>query len=986
MSICRVWISLSLIAVTSAVAYAAQADRVLSPVTGVGSMTLPGTVHRAAQARFDQGPADPALRFGSVMLLTNPTLAQQRALNQLLAEQQDPSSPNYHRWLTPEQWADRFGLSQNDIQKITTWLKSQGFTVEYVARGRNWVSFSGTAIQIESAFGTAIHSFNVNGEMHVANAIPVKIPAGLSGIVTGIHGLNDFYLKPRARIRPNYFDSASGSQFVSPTDIATIYDITPLYTAGNDGTGQKVAIAGQTDIYLADIADFRSDFGLSAISCTANTSGVITACNDPHFKYVVPSGAGTDPQSPLSGDLGEADLDIEMSSAVARGAQIIYVNAPANASGVGAGVWGAWYAAVDGNIAPVISLSYGLCEFGDNDVLDSNGNDLADETELKKANSQGITFVNSSGDSGAAECDPTQSGWTPPDPNGSSATQGIAISYPASSPEVTGVGGTATPLADFGSPFWQTSNTNNGSATEYVPEQAWNDDNEIAQFCAQSSQSANKFCLQGGATKVTGWVAITSAKIAQQDLALLGDGISSTGGGASNCAKQTADNSACVSGFAKPSWQTVTVSGQSSVRFSPDISFLASPNFPGYIFCTQLSELGVNTGTPTSSCASGIASALSNNSVIGGTSASAPLFAGIVALLNQYLNGALGNVNPKLYALATTPANGAFHTVISGDNLVYCTPNDPGNPQPSTLWCPASGVLGFDVSNADTVTGFNLVTGLGSADVGNLATAWAASRTPSSVSLSAPANAFQGQSVTLTATVTPSTATGNVTFMNGSATLGSAALSAGTASLSTSSLPVAANSITASYAGSPTVGKSASTASTVTVTVPFTISPAATSANISQGSNYDLTVNVTELANPPVTITFTCNDPAEASTCTPPPNTNATGQVTFHITTSLPTAKLQPPIRHEQRIFFAALLPGLLGVFFTVGAGKRRITHLLGLLLVLGVSTLWMASCGGNGGGGTTGNPGTPKGAYTITVSGSSGGSTSNSTFVLNVQ
>jgi len=135
-----------------------------------------------------------------------------------------------------------------------------------------------------------------------------------------------------------------------------------------------------------------------------------------------------------------------------------------------------------------------------------------------------------------------------------------------------------------------------------------------------------------------------------------------------------------------------------------------------------------------------------------------------------------------------------------------------------------------------------------------------------------------------------------------------------------------------------------------------------------------------------VTITFTCNDPAEASTCTPPPNTNATGQVTFHITTSLPTAKLQPPIRHEQRIFFAALLPGLLGVFFTVGAGKRRITHLLGLLLVLGVSTLWMASCGGNGGGGTTGNPGTPKGAYTITVSGSSGGSTSNSTFVLNVQ
>ena len=429
---------------------AVTADRVTHPLSGGPTVALKGNVHRNALPEYDAGPVDPAMRFGSITLLTVPTAQQEKALSKLIADQQNPKSPQYHKWLTPEQWADQFGLSRDDIQKITSWLKGQGFAIQYVARGRSYVVVSGSAAQVARTFGTQLHRYNVKGEMHVANATAPKIPAALAGIVTGIRGLNDFHLRPRAKARPKYYSSALGAQFIAPGDLATIYDINALYNGSTviDGTGQKLAVIGQTDIYLADISDFRTGFGLPAISCSGTTgSGVITSCSDPHFSYVVADGL-KDPGTTLSGDLSEADLDIELSTAVARGAQIVFVNAPATFNGnnlVSGGVWEAWYYAVDQNLAPVISLSYGTCEFGDNNVLTSSGADGADEVELKKASSEGITFVNSTGDTGAAECD-TPSTVT----SAQLATQGLALGYPASSPEVTGVGGTAIPIANFG--------------------------------------------------------------------------------------------------------------------------------------------------------------------------------------------------------------------------------------------------------------------------------------------------------------------------------------------------------------------------------------------------------------------------------------------------------------------------------------------------------------------------------------------------------
>src|SRR6202020_2568448 len=187
--------------------------------------------------------------------------------------------------------------------------KSQGFTAIHMANGRNWVSFNGTVAQVESAFGTEIHRYSVNGELHYANATAPSVPANVGGVVSSIRGLHDFRPKPRSihRVRPNYFSSGLQSEFVAPGDIATIYDIGALGSA-IDGTGQKLAVMGQTDVYLADITDFRTGFGLSAISCTTNaTTGVITACSDPHFQYAL---EGVDP-GVSSGDLEESDLDLE---------------------------------------------------------------------------------------------------------------------------------------------------------------------------------------------------------------------------------------------------------------------------------------------------------------------------------------------------------------------------------------------------------------------------------------------------------------------------------------------------------------------------------------------------------------------------------------------------------------------------------------------------------------------------------------------------
>lgn len=419
----------------------AQPSRITSPIDNSRRVTLTGHIHPLARPAFDRGAVDSSLALPSITLTLKPSASQQAALAQLLAAQQDPSSPEYHHWLTPEEYADRFGASPDDIAKITNWLTQQGFQVTSVARGRNSISFSGTAGQVAHAFGAEIHRYQVNGEMHYASSTEPSIPAAFGNIVLGLRGLNDFRMKPLLKPRSAVpasseqplYTSTSGNHYIAPDDFATIYDLKPLYNAGINGSGQKLVIAGQTQVNISDIEQFRTKFNLPA--------------NDPQLMLV------PDTQDPgiSQSDLPEADLDLELSGAAAPNASVLFVYSN--------DVMTAVQYAIDQNLAPVVSVSYGSCE-PETPTSDA----LMFQQWAQQGNAQGITWFAASGDSGGADCIY----------QGSDTDGEASVDTPGSVPEVTDVGGTE--FNEAGGQFWSsTNNANSGSALSYIPEMVWNE-------------------------------------------------------------------------------------------------------------------------------------------------------------------------------------------------------------------------------------------------------------------------------------------------------------------------------------------------------------------------------------------------------------------------------------------------------------------------------------------------------------------------------
>jgi len=827
-------------------------DLITRPVEDSERTTLRGNHHPLARAEFDLGVAPASLPMNRMLLILRRSNERQEALESFLADQQTRGSAQYHQWLTPEEFGKNFGPSDADIDKVKSWLNARGFQIASVSQGRSAIEFSGTADQVRQAFATPIHRYEVKGELHWANASDPSIPSALAPVVKGVLTLHNFPrhsqavihgqpLKPSQGSPSSYFTFTSGQNTLyglGPTDFATIYNVLPLWTQGIDGTGQTIAVVGETNINTGDVDAFRNLFGLPN--------------NTPH---VIMNG----PDPGIVADETEALLDVSWSGAVAKNATIDFVVSASTETSLGVDLSALYI--VDKNLAPVMSESYGICEA----ELGNAGNAFYNSL-WQQAAAQGITVVVSTGDSGSAVCDDFNSQ--------SFAYNGLAVSGFASTPYNVAVGGTdfdqsSTTFANY----WNPSNdpTTQSSAKSYIPETTWN------QSCAANGADG----CGPSATNLN---------------------IVAASGGPSNCSTMSND-SKCVSGYNKPNWQTGSGVPQDGVRDLPDVSLFASSGYNGsfYIVCeSDFSPFGPAPGF-NQPCS------LTNLSFVGlgGTSASAPAFAGMMALVNQKTNTRQGNANYVLYNLAAGSgascdssqpgANSCiFHDITKGNNAVPCLPGSPNCGTP-----PENG-LGVTVDPAtsstpawSTTAGYDLATGLGTVDAYNLVNAWAGAsmaQTTTTLTSLTPTTLVHGQPVNLTAKVAPATGagtpTGSIVLMASqsgqNSGLATFALANGIATGSTSLLPGGTYSLTAHYSGDGTYAASDSASTQVTVNKEESITAAslATYDFTNGGFRYGSTVPYGSVAFLRADVTA-----AEGATCAPSPQQTGipcpTGNVNF---------------------------------------------------------------------------------------------------------
>jgi hypothetical protein len=747
----------------------AQTSRLSGQIDNSRMTTLTGTHSPRARAENDMGRVPSETRLQGMTLVLSQTTGQTTDLDALIGAQHDSSSPLFHKWLTPDEFASRFGVSDADIMNIEMWLEQQGFSVDGVAHGKNRITFSGTVLQVESAFSTEIHYFRNGARTEFAPTTDLSIPVGLSDVVAAVENLSSF--RPQAQVRfkapqrgtgAKFTSSQSGNHYLTPKDVATIYDINPAYNSGIDGTGQSIAIVGQSSVALSDIENFQRASGLTV--------------KDP--TEVLVSGSGT--ATTYSGDEAESDLDLEYSGAIAKGATIYFVYVGNN---LNYSVWDSIQYAVDNKAAPIISNSYGECEtaLGSADYATYNA-------ILAQAAAQGQTVVTAAGDNGSTDCYGT-GGLT------TAQQEALGVDFPGSSQYVTAIGGTEFPSADTSSSnstYWQSASGSDviGSALSYIPEQVWNDDSSSG-------------------------------------------GLSSGGGGVSVYT-------------ARPSWQTgVNGIASGSYRLVPDISLDASPENAGYLYCSSDSS---STGI-TGSCVNGFRD--SNDvylTVAGGTSFGAPIFSGMIALINQTkYPGGQGVVNSALYSLAgnSTTYGSAFHDITGGSN--ECSAG--------SSYCSGSGT-----SEYPATTAYDEASGLGSIDFYNLLSAWPATASSGLVSstttlsastLTPAAGASDTITIKIASASTSNTAipTGTVEIqVDGSTVSSSVALSNGTATYAFSSATAGSHIVEATYSGDATFASSSASltiavGSSSTTNESFSVS--ATNLTIAAGSSGTSSVTVT---------------------------------------------------------------------------------------------------------------------------------------------
>lgn len=755
--------SLLLLAMTGT-AFAQAPDSSLDTSSDGKALRIPlmGNVHPLARPEFDRGEAPADLPMDRLLLVLKRSPESEASLRELIENQQFEDSADYHHWLTPAEFGERFGPALADIEAVTHWLKSSGFEVSRISESRMFVEFSGNAGLVKKAFGTPIHKFVVNGESHWANTGAPAIPAALASVVAGVDSLHDFRRKAQSRYVGHY--SVSERKITSPSpaftfggqptefalvpfDFAIIYDLLPLWKASSTpitGKGQTIAIVARSDIDPDDTNRFWTSYALDGRQAPKPT--------------LIQTYDGPSPG--ITADEAEADIDTQWSGATAPGATINLVISASTATTDGVDLSSLYI--VDHNLAPVMSVSFGECEA----ALGKAGVQFFG-TLWEQAAAQGISVVVSTGDNGAAGCD---------SPDGP-AKSGLNVNGLASTPFNVAVGGTDFDDFDNWAKYWSSTNNSatRASAKSYIPETTWNDS------CTNSLLQN----IQGASTS-------PEANCNNPDLKNF---LISTGGSGGKSAS-----------WPKPTWQTSTE--KDNARDLPDVSLFASNGFLGsyYIVCQSSDSYD---------------GCLDDLNGFGGTSVSAPAFAGILAMVNQKTGSPQGVPGLVLYKLAAHEPS-AFHDVPAGSTISMPCVTDTADCGTDT-----NGDKYGMLSGWETLSGFDLATGLGSVDAANLVNHWSQiSFTPSKTKLTVNGGATvkikHGTAMPFAVNVTPAAATGDAAILVAPGTAGDLGLAhlkvtAGSGKTWTTLLPGGSCSVLAHYGGSTTYGGSYSKPVPVTV-------------------------------------------------------------------------------------------------------------------------------------------------------------------------
>lgn len=807
----------------------AATPRITEAINDSSRVALKGNVPAILRSAIDQGMASDTTTLSHVRLVLQRSAEQEANLKQYLAELQQKSSPNYHKWLTPEEFGKLYGPADSDIAAITGWLESQGLTIEAISKGRTDIAFSGTVSVIQKAFQTSIHSYSLNGQQFYSNDSLPTIPSALSSVVSGVTHLSTLKPRPFYQLgRPGKYDSESKSLrpvssttssllhpqltytsssdyylYLVPGDAATIYNtpnttLNANYTSGTSYTGSGITIGTVGDAYL------------STTTPITNYRGLFLGESSPTAPKVTNVDSNTD-----TTDVDETYLDIEVAGALAPGATIHYYQSK--------DLYSAISQAINDNVIDILSLSYGQCELG---YTTSFNQEI--EGWWKQAAAQGIAVTVSSGDNGSAACD---------DPNSQTkAEYGLQVNGLGSTPYNISVGGTDFKLTQSNfSTYVSTSNSSSTyyrTAKSYIPEVTWNDSTSN-----NTTISAN---VPYSGTSANIWAG---------------------SGGKSGCAQNTntsATNGTCSAGWSKPSWQAGTGVPSDGVRDLPDISLMSgagSTYYAAWLVCTNDTSSGY-----TANC--GSSSGSFSFYGMGGTSAAAPAFAGILALVQQSQGGGrLGQAAANLYNIYNNSSNVSqiFHDITTGNISVPCdSASSYGN-------CSKNSAGYYFLTGYEAGTGYDMATGLGSVNVMQLINNWGSGTGTSTATITAtPASTSITTSNSLNVTVTVSgssgTPSGSVVLSSGTYQSSAVNLNSGTASITipAGSLAAGIDTITATYSGDG-IYSSGTATTTVTVTATSLTSTTTLLTASSTAITYGSTVTFAATVSPTAatgTVTF----------------------------------------------------------------------------------------------------------------------------------